>query len=61
MTIPTQEPRRWLDAEPGGSDALRDLLQSAVNDSPSAEQLGRLSARLGDLLVPGAGADAGAG
>ena len=56
MTIPMQEPRRWLDPEAGGPRALRELLESAASDAPSAEQLGSLSARLGDLLAPVAAA-----
>ena len=51
MTIPTQEPRRWLDAGSDGPRGVRELLESAAIDSPSPEQLGRLSARLGDLLT----------
>ncbi len=51
MTVPTQEPRRLLDPGSDGPRGIRELLESAAFDSPSPVQLGRLSARLGDLLT----------
>ena len=44
------DPTRLLD-EPGASPALQDLLGSARDDGPSADDLARLAKRLGPLLV----------
>jgi hypothetical protein len=44
------DPTRLLD-EPSASPALQELLGSARNDGPSADDLARLAKRLGPLLV----------
>ena len=55
------DPRPWLE-EGGTSPELKSLLDSARADEPSKEQLGRIAARLGPLLVvPAAATVAGGG